>query len=352
MNKLGLDADLAVRLGPFTLDVALSVAPRSVTVVLGPNGAGKSTMLQCLSGAIGLAEGRIQLAGRVLDDPGQATFVPPERRRIALVHQDLLLFPHLSALDNIAFGPRQAGASRRVARQQATRWLARVDLADFADARPSTLSGGQAQRVALARALAVDPELLLLDEPFAALDVTTRAETRRDLRRHLDGFGGTTIVVTHDPLDALTLATGVVVLEAGRATQTGPLADVAARPRTAYVAELLGANLLAGHARGRDVQVGTATVEVAEPTAGPVFATFSPRAVALHLARPTTSARNLWPVEVTDVDLLGDRARVRLAGPVPLVAEVTPAAIAELALGPGATAWASVKATEIEVYAR
>ncbi|MGI8754495.1 MAG: sulfate/molybdate ABC transporter ATP-binding protein [Acidimicrobiales bacterium] len=347
-----LDAHLDVTLGAFHLDVALTAEPASVTAVLGPNGAGKTTVLRTLAGTVALDRGTIQLGGRVLDDPAARVFAPPERRRVALVHQDLLLFPHLSALDNVAFGLRCTGTSRAEARRLASAWLGRAGLADQCDARPRTLSGGQAQRVALARSLVTNPDLLLLDEPLAALDAGTRTTTRRDLRRFLDDTACPTILVTHDPLDALTLADRVLVLENGRVTQEGAIAEVTARPRTRYVADLLGTNLLVGAGRGRRVEVGTGTVEVAEAIVGPAFVTISPSAVTLGATRPEGSARNVWPVTVTDLDLLGERVRVTVTGAVDLVAEITPAALAQLALTEGAPAWASVKATEVCPYLR
>ncbi|CAN5605377.1 ABC transporter ATP-binding protein [soil metagenome] len=349
---MSLLADLRLRLGTLKLDVELDAADGTVVAVLGPNGAGKSTVLRALAGLVPLDEGRIELAGRVLDDPAAGILVAPERRRVAFVHQDLLLFPHLSVLDNVAFGPRSAGASKAASRAAARPWLERVGLDGYAEERPRSLSGGQAQRVALARALVVGPDLLLLDEPLSALDVGTRSTTRRDLHRFLDDFGGVTVVVTHDPLDALTLAQDVVVLEGGAATQAGPIAEVTARPRTRYVADLLGTNLLLGEGSGRAVLVDGAPVEVAEAVAGPTFLTISPSAIALHTRPPEGSARNVWPATVGDLDLLGERVRVHLTGPFPLVAEITPASLAGLALRPGDPVWASVKATEVATYPR
>ncbi len=347
-----LDAELWLRLGSLGLDVSVRAEAGAVLAVLGPNGAGKSTILRCLSGDQGLQGGRIVLGDALLDDPAAGRFVPPEHRRVGFVHQDLLLFPHLSVLDNVAFGPRSRGASRSAARAVARPWLERVGLEAYAGSRPSELSGGQAQRVALARALVGEPELLLLDEPLSALDVATRGHTRRDLRRFLDDYAGVTVVVTHDPLDALTLARDVVVLEGGRVTQAGPLTEVTARPRTRYVADLLGTNLLVGAASGHQVQVGDATVEVAESAHGDRFLTIAPSAVALQLAATPGSARNAWPSTVTGVDLVGERVRVHLDGPVPLVAEITTASLAGMGLQVGDRVVATVKATEVASYDR
>jgi molybdate transport system ATP-binding protein len=345
-----LDAALAVEQGAFSLALELVVGPGEVTAILGPNGSGKTTTLRALAGTLGRPAGRIHLDGRALEEADGA-FVPAEARNIGFVHQDLLLFPHLSAIDNVAFGLRARGAARKAARAEAVGWLDRVGLADVAAARPAALSGGQAQRVALARTLATRPGLLLLDEPLSALDPSTRTAMRRDLRSHLGDFAGPTVLVTHDPLDALTLATDIVVLEDGRPTQVGPLRDVVARPRTPYVADLLGTNLLRGTGVGTAIDVaGGGVVEVAEPVSGDVFATFPPRAVTLHAVEPRSTARNLWAVEVAEIELSGDRARVHLDGPISLVAEATPRALSELGLHPGAAIWASVKATEVDVY--
>jgi molybdate transport system ATP-binding protein len=269
------------------------------------------------------------------------------------VFQDYLLFPHLSVLDNVAFGARARGVDRTTARAAAAGWVERVGLAQHAGDRPAAISGGQAQRAALARALATEPQLLLLDEPLAALDASTRATTRRDLRTHLAAFGGGTVLVSHDPLDALALADRVVVLESGAATQTGTIADVTSRPRTPYVADLLGVNLLRGHASAGRVQVdgSPATVTLAGSEDGPTLMVLRPQAVALHRNRPETSARNVWHCDVTGFDLLGDHVRVRLTGDIDLVADVTPAAVAELDLHEGSRMWASVKATDITHYA-
>lgn len=346
-----LDAHLLLQRAGFALDAELTAEAGEVVAVVGPNGAGKTTLLRAVAGDLALDAGRLVLGSRVLDDPTARTWVPPEQRRIGTVHQDLLLFPHLRALDDVAFGLRCRGVPRREARRTARGWLERFDVGHRADARPSALSGGQAQRVALARALAIGPDLLLLDEPLAALDAGTRPQTRRDLRRWLAAYEGPTLLVTHDPVDALLLADRVVVLEDGRVSQAGTLHEVTTMPRTRYVAELMGTNLLHGRATGTTVTLeGGAVLQVGEATEGEVFATVAPTAVSLHRTAPESSARNRWPMTVREVDAAGSRVRVALDGPVPLVAEVTPGAMAELALRPGAPCWASVKATEISVY--
>src|SRR6478735_4352093 len=237
-----LAARVGVRLGTLDLDVDLRVEAGETVALLGPNGAGKTTVLRALSGLTPIDAGRIELDGVVLDDGG-ATFVPPERRPVGVVFQDYVLFPHLSALDNVAFGLRSHGTGRAEARRVAQTWLAAIGLADHGARRPAALSGGEAQRVALARALAIEPRLLVLDEPLAALDQQARVAVRRDLRERIQAFDGVRILVTHDPIDAATLADRLVIVEQGRVVQTGTLADVTARPRAPWVAELVCVNL-------------------------------------------------------------------------------------------------------------
>ena len=347
----GLDAQLSVRLGDLRLEVALAVVPGETVAVVGPNGAGKTTMLRALAGLQPLTAGRITLDGRVLDDTTTGTATPAEDRNAGVVFQDYLLFPHLSVLDNVAFGLRSRGLRRAEANRRAEDWLDRVGLGGAALRRPSHLSGGQAQRVALARALAVEPALLLLDEPLAALDASVRGETRRELARHLRDHAGVRVVVTHDPLDAAALADRLLVLEGGRVVQQGSLAELTEGPRSAYVADLVGVNLLAGRATAGQVDVGPLVLTTADPVDGDVLLTIPPRIVTLFPNRPEGTARNVWPGRVEHLEHRGDRTRVRVGGPVTIVAEVTGAAVAELSLGEGTPVWVAVKATEIQVSA-
>ncbi|MFZ9629726.1 MAG: ABC transporter ATP-binding protein [Ilumatobacteraceae bacterium] len=361
----GLSATIVVRRGAFELDVSLEVAPGEVLAVLGPNGSGKSTLLRALAGLQPLDAGRVAVGGRVLDDVAAAQFVAPEQRHVAVVFQDHLLFRHLSVLENVAFGLRARGVDREDARRRAPEWLERVGLADRANDRTQRLSGGQQQRIALARALVTEPMLLLLDEPLSALDVGTRRETRRELREHLTGYaarGGVTVLVTHDPVDAYALADRVAVLDTGRVAQVGTIADVTARPRSAYVAELVGTNLFRGSSDGTTVTLpGGLRVAAVEATAGDVFALVRPQAVTLSLNEAVgVSARNRWPGEISDITRLGERARVTVALDTPvapadvttptLVAEVTTSALAALDARVGGRVIATVKATEVEVY--
>ena len=342
---MSLDAHLVVTRPGFTLDLTLTAAPGEVVALLGPNGAGKTTALRALAGLADLDGGRITLDGHRLDG------LPPEKRRIGVVFQDYLLFPHLTALDNVAFGPRCRRVPRAAARLRAQEWLTRVGLADHLRKKPRELSGGQAQRVALARALASEPELLLLDEPLAALDARTRLDTRAQLRGHLASFPGATILVTHDPLDALMLADRLVIVEDGRVVQTGDAATITSEPRTDYVARLVGLNLYRGQAAGTSVRVGDDfTLTTAAAQEGPVFVAFRPSAVALYETRPEGSPRNTWRATVGSVARHGDALRIELTGPIAVAADVTPAAAVQLSLAPGREIWASLKATEATAY--
>ncbi len=342
---MSLLARLAVTRPAFELDLTLEVAPGEVVALLGPNGAGKTTALRALAGLTAMTSGgRIDLDGRPLHT------LPADRRPIGVVFQDYLLFPHLSALDNVAFGPRCKGVGKAEARRAAAALLERVGLADHAAAKPRRLSGGQAQRVALARALAVRPRLLLLDEPLAALDAHTRLEIRSQLRRHLADFDGVTVLVTHDPLDAMVLADRLIVIEHGSIVQQGTPSEVARHPRTDYVARLVGLNLYRGVADGTRVEVGELLFSTSDRLDGAAFVAFPPAAVALYRSRPDGSPRNLWQARIDGIERHGDNVRVHLDGPITAFADITPAALAELDLAPGRQVWASVKATETHAY--
>ncbi|MCX4903932.1 ABC transporter ATP-binding protein [Streptomyces sp. NBC_00878] len=342
----GLDARLVVDRGSFRLDVALTAAPGDVVALLGPNGAGKTTALRALAGLVPLTGGHLRLDGAELERTA------PESRPVGVVFQDYLLFPHLTALDNVAFGPRCHGVGKAEARAQAAEWLDRMGLAEHAGAKPRRLSGGQGQRVALARALATRPRLLLLDEPLAALDARTRLEVRAQLRRHLAEFEAVAVLVTHDPLDAMVLADRLVVVEHGRIVQEGGPSEIARHPRTEYIAQLVGLNLYRGDAEGHSVRLDAdLTITTTEGLSGPVFVAFRPSAVTLYRDRPTgSSARNLWRCEVAGLETHGDQIRADLTGELSLAADLTTVAAAELDLHPGAPVWATVKATQTHAY--
>ncbi len=236
-----LDARIRVRRGDFAVDAELRAEQGGVVALMGRNGAGKSTVAAALAGLAPLAAGRILLDGVVLDDPEADVLVPAERRPVGLVQQQAALFPHLSALDNVAFGLRTAGLRRGAARQRAARLLQEAGLGELAARRPATLSGGQTARVALIRSLAREPALLLLDEPLAAVDAEARPLLRTAIADRLRAFAGSAVLITHDVRDAEALADRVVVLDGGRVVQAGPLADLRAAPADPVVARLLQA---------------------------------------------------------------------------------------------------------------
>ena len=345
-----LDAHVVVRRPAHTLDVHLSAERGDVVAVIGPNGAGKSTLVRALAGIEPVDEGHVVCDGETWDGPG-APRVAARRREVGMVFQQGLLFPHLSALDNAAYGPRSRGASRRAALRTARSWLARLDVEELADRRPGQLSGGQAQRVAIARALATEPRLLLLDEPLSALDVGVAMTLRVELSRHLASYEGVSVLVTHDALDAMTLANRVLVVDGGRVAQEGTPAEVAQRPATDHVARLVGLNVLRGLSSGTSVRLSDGTTVVTSTTArGGVSACFTPSAVTLSAGEPSGSARNRWRGTVTSVAPHGSAVRVHVDAAGGLIADVTPGSSAHLGLVPGAEVWATVKATEISVY--
>jgi len=330
------------------VDVELSIPPGATVGLLGPNGAGKSTVVAILAGLLAIDSGRIALGGRTLDDPDSGVFVPAEHRNVGVVFQDYLLFPHLSVLDNVAFGLRSRGLERETALQRSRDWLSKVGLDGMDQRRPGELSGGEAQRVSLARALVAEPDLLLLDEALSALDAGARTATRHLLQHHLEVFEGPRLLITHDPVEAFLLADQIHVIESGKVTQSGTADDIRLRPLTAYVADLAGANFFRGSAREGAVDVGGHWLSVAdEGLEGPVLVTIPPTAVAVHTVRPSGSPRNSWVTTVAIVERLGPRVRLRTDEPLPLTVELTAAATDELELRPGKTIWVAVKATEI-----
>ncbi|MGY5135706.1 ABC transporter permease [Streptomyces nigrescens] len=330
-NRLTLDADAGTTIA-----------------VVGPNGAGKTTLLRALLGLTPRARAALRLGDT------DVTALPPHRRGVAWVPQDGALFPHLTALNNTAYGLRAHGSPRAPARRTAQRWLDRLGVGHLAHRKPAQLSGGQAQRVALARALAARPRLLLLDEPLAALDQTTRAQVRHTLRGHLAEFGGVCLIVTHDPVEAVSLADRVLVLDDGRALQDAPPAEVTRHPRSPWVARMLGRNAWPGTAAGDALALsdgGRLVVADPLPEGARALAIIAPEAVSVHLDRPTGSPRNVWPGTVRELTSAGSRLRVLItSSEAPdLVAEITPSAAVELGLADGVSVWTSVKATEVSL---
>jgi molybdate transport system ATP-binding protein len=354
---MSLEVDVTARRGEFEVRAAFGAEAGQTVALLGPNGAGKSTLVSSVAGLNPPPGGRIVLDGAVLDDASARVHVPPERRPIGVVFQDLLLFPHLSALENVAFPLRARGVERREAHRRAGELLERLGLAERSGARPHDLSGGEGQRVALGRALVAEPVLLLLDEPLSALDVGTRARVREILREELARFRGVRLLVTHDPVEASTLADRLVLLEDGHVTQVGTPEEIRSTPRSRYAADLVGVN--AFHGRLEPLEEGAGRMEtdggeVIVPwpedfAGGEVIALLRPADVTLSPEPPTGSARNVLRGRVTTVAIEGERARLRLATSPPLVAEVTLGSIDRLGLREGAVVWASFKAVEVEV---
>ena len=357
---MSLDLRALIEVDDFDVDIDLHVERGETVALVGPNGAGKSTVLRAVAGLQPISSGRLTFAGKTWDDPAAGTFVAARQRGIGTVFQNYLLFEHLSAVDNVAFGLRARRLDKHEARAAALAALERLGVGDVAEQIPSAMSGGQAQRVALARALVLRPAVVLLDEPLAALDASSRGAVRHDLPGWLaesragDGGPSARIVVTHDPVDAHALADRVVVLEQGRVTQVGTLGDLAARPRSTYVADLLGTNLLHGTLRGSRFEVAGGAVLVVgahDAADGAAVAAIRPAAVSLHRSRPEGSPRNVWDTTIVGIERSNDRVRVRLGAPIALVVEVTEAGLDALEAGVGQQVWASVKASEIAVVA-
>ncbi|WP_275776348.1 ATP-binding cassette domain-containing protein [Paenarthrobacter sp. Y-19] len=351
--------ELRASLRARNFDMSLSLADGETVAILGPNGAGKSTLLGVIAGLLRPDSGSARIAGRQLFnlDAGTHHWDAPHLRGTALLAQEALLFPHLSVVDNVAFGPRSAGASKAAARETAQRWLAEVDASSLADRKPAQLSGGQAQRVAVARALAAEPELLLLDEPMAALDIHAAPLLRRVLKRVLKDRKA--IIVTHDVLDAYMLADRVVVVENGRMVEEGPTRQVLERPRSHFAAGLAGLNLVGGTLgrEGITTPDGRVFAGQHDPDWSPVpgqagVAAFPPSSVSVFLGDVHGSPRNSYAVTITDLEPHGDQVRVRASAGTDgtLSADITPAASADLGLAPGMEVRFVVKSALVSVY--
>lgn len=349
-----MSLDLSARVEQRGFALSLHLEAGEVLAVLGPNGSGKSTALSLIAGLLRPDSGTASLDGQVLFDVDRSgksrVWQPPHARGVALLAQEPLLFPHLSALDNVAFGPRSLGQPRSSARATAEHWLGEVDATQYADRMPAQLSGGQAQRVAVARALAVDPRLLLLDEPMAALDVAVAPAVRQMLRRVLRNRSA--VIVSHDVLDALLLANRVLVVDGGRAVEEGPTSEVLARPRSAFAARIAGLNMVRGTLDGKGVRGadGVLVEGIADDTIAqgdPAVAVFRPSSVGVYRTPPGGSPRNLMRVVVTELEPFGAQIRVWTAR---LSADVTATAVAELDLAPGTPALFAVKASEVAIY--
>ena len=338
-------------------DVDAELRPGLVTAVVGHNGAGKSTLAQVIAGTLRLDSGTVSIGERVVDDA--ATFVPARRRGVAMVSQAPRIFTHMSVAANVSFPLRVRGVGRAEARAAALEQLRAVGIADLANKRASDLSGGQAARVAIARALVFRPEVLILDEPTAALDVEATAQVSAVLRERLAGAGITTLLVSHDIAEVLSLASHMIVMGEGRIVEEGEPARVLASPASVFAARLAGLNIVSGPPVARPgmvgVRIGEGVLWAASDSVGPeeesvrVALTFAPESVALSREEAHASPRSVLPGVVAGIDVDGSlvSVRVALAGDVSVTARVTAAAWSDLGLGVGEGLWASVKATQV-----
>jgi molybdate transport system ATP-binding protein len=360
---MSLRAKISTRSGGFTLDVDLSVSTGETLAVIGPNGAGKTTLVRALAGLLPLQHGEVALSDVVVESTERDLRLPAQRRSTGVMFQNLLLFPTLTARDNVAFGLRCRGAGRSAARQRALEWLDRVGIGGLGNRRPHELSGGEAARVALARALVTEPDLLLLDEPLSALDAEARTAIRRLLGQVLKSYPGIAILVTHDPVDALTLADRLAVLERGVLVQEGTAEEVRRRPRSPYAASLIGLNLVRGelvlHQERSLVRQQWGELVVLRPRdddgesldhGAKVIATVHPRAIAISKEKPSGSPRNVFRGEILSIDMDADRVRLTLGTSPRLTAEITTETLFEMKLMEGHMVWASIKAAEIRTY--
>lgn len=353
---MSLRADIRCSVGDFVVEAAIEAEAGRPVALVGPNGAGKTTLVRALAGLHPIDHGTVALDGLQLDAPD--VHVPVRARSIGVVFQDRALFDRMSAIENVAFGMRARGVRATDARRRAGDLLRSMDLEHRADARPHQLSGGEAQRVTIARAIAHEPKLLLLDEPLSSLDVRARTEVRSLLGKLLASFQGVAIVVTHDPVDALTLAERIVVLEQGRVTQAGTVDEIRSTPQSAYAAELVGINLFTGRLEplgdgAAELHAGGGTIVVSCPPdviapVDDVTAVLRPADVVLYREQPSAaSARNVLAGTIRSIADDGQRARIRIDSSPALIADVTPGSVARLGLREGVAVWASFKAVEV-----
>jgi molybdate transport system ATP-binding protein len=346
-----LRAEARTRLGVLEVDVALEVRAGECLALAGPSGAGKTSVLRIAAGLVRPERGLVEANGETWLDTERGIDVPAERRRCGYVFQEYALFPHLSAWQNVAYPLR--GMPRAQRRERSLELLGRFGLRELADARPRTLSGGERQRVAVARALARKPEVLLLDEPLAALDARTRASAARELAAVLRDVEVPALLVTHDFAEAAQLGDRVGVIDAGRVVQEGTPSELAAAPSSAFVADFTGAVVLTGTARPgsgglTNVELdGGGTVSTTDAGDGPVAVSVYPWEIAIEPGghAPHGSTQNHLTAEVVSVTTVGNRVRVSLAGPQPIAAEITLDSAERLGLRAGARVTATWKAT-------
>jgi molybdate transport system ATP-binding protein len=337
-----LSADFTLPLRAFELELGLAVE-RTVALV-GPSGAGKTSVLRAIAGLVRPTVGRVALGDDVWLDVARGVFRAPEERRVGLVFQEYALFPHLSVRKNIAYAGRE----------RVDEYLERFRISHLEHALPDELSGGERQRVALARALARDPDVLLLDEPFSALDAHTKNTVRAEVHELLRDFGLPTLLVTHDYEDAAALADEIGVIVHGQLRQLGTAQELVSRPSDEFVASFTGANLLRGSASRFDDRLTHVELDSGESVFstdladGVVGVVVYPWEIAVGRARIDDSALNVITGEVGSVVEVGNRVRVRIG---PLTAEVTTASAERLELARGGIAFATFKATGTRLVA-
>ena len=352
----GLNCVVHSSLAHFKLELELSAEP-GITILLGPNGAGKSSFLRLLSGLNQPSSGLIKLGKRTLFDSSSGVNLPPEQRRIGMVFQDLALFPHLNVIGNIDFGMKIRGSGRMERQKRTAHLLEILNITHLAERSVTSLSGGEKQKVALARSLTTDPELLLLDEPTAALDPTARGEIRNWLRSVLVKLNIPTLLVSHEVEDVAYFRKRVAVIEQGRIVQQGSFHQLLREPASEFVAQVVGVNYLPGvvtETAGKQVfrskggLTFIAPFEQVKP--GPACLTIYPWDIALYRNLPEGSPRNHLHGRVKDVVLRGDRVRMTLVEEDKLVAELSTRGY--MALGepqPGERLWAVFKARESRI---
>ena len=333
--------------GEFYLrDVTFDVEQGEYFIILGPSGAGKTVLLEVIAGVIAPDSGQVYLNGR------DVTELPPEKRGLAYIPQNYALFPHMSVFDNIAFGLRlrklpKAEVERRV------REIAEVlGIDHLLGRKPKTLSGGESQRVAIARALVVEPPLILMDEPFANLDVQTRSRLINEMKRWRKELGFTALHVTHSFEEAVSLGDRVGVMLDGRLVQAGSVRGVFSRPSGEEVARFLGfENIIEGTANGRILRANGVEIELPVEAQGRIRVGIRPEDIILSLEPLRSSARNEFKAVVDSIEELGPLVRVHLlVGDLHLRAFITRSSLVEMEIRPGREVYASFKASALHVF--
>jgi molybdate transport system ATP-binding protein len=380
-----LDAQFDILLGSFHLDMRFSSESGKTTVILGESGSGKSTVLRLIAGLLHPDKGHFVLNDETYVDTAQHFELPPQERPIGYVFQEYVLFPHLSVFDNVAFGLSMQGVHKKEIRKLVGEALEQVHLVGYDDRRPRQLSGGQQQRVAIARALALKPQLLLLDESLSALDIQTRREVEQELRQILSSLQLTTVMVSHQYIDALLFGDQIIVLDHGKVIQQGSHLDLLLNPHSEYIAEMVGVNLLKGQVVSTDASLfhtislsqsdekGLEVIALSQDDTQhatnltphqEVSVVVDPRSITLHQSKPESSAQNVFRGEIiqivpisatfseTDKMMEGLMRVSMLIDPAlpPLSADITVTSSSQLELSEGKVIYASFKATETRAY--